>query len=47
MGGIADYSSGESGGSVVVPLHEEARSQLEGVSREVFAEGAGRQPLTF
>ena len=40
-------SGGGSGGSVVVLLRQEAKGQLEAVSREVFAEGAGPQPLVF
>jgi len=43
----ARTSGGGSGGSVVVLLHQEARDQLEVVSREVFAEAAGPQPLIF
>ena len=41
----ARVSGGGSGGTVVVLLRQEARGQLEAVSREVFAEGAGPQPL--
>ena len=41
----ARVSGGGSGGTVVVPLRQDAMGQLETVSREVFAEGAGPQPL--
>ena len=43
----ARVSGGGSGGSVVVLMRQEARPQLEAVSREVFAEAAGPQPLIF
>ena len=43
----ARTSGGGSGGSVVVLLRQEARAQLEAVSREVFAEAAGPQSLIF
>jgi L-arabinokinase len=41
----ARVSGGGSGGTVVVLLRQEARTQLEEVSCEVFAEAAGPQPL--
>jgi len=41
----ARTSGGGSGGSVVVLLRQEARGRLEEMSREVYAEAAGPQPL--